>query len=181
MPDEMIGRVGSPRTQTFDEVASTKQFGRGGGISLSSNRTMEELPLFIKNALPTLTRLKDFLCPISFGSVDTKISPSVSHRRGICRRQPSSQNTSAISGKDSVGTASLYFLKRDGSFLCGPCTLQQDVLIVHSHSDRPTMRCGLETESMRGYRSSYGDFPAPFLAAILQQCGTTQLLQKSEH
>jgi len=152
MPDEMIGRVGAPKPQTFDEVSSTKKFGRESDRFLSTLVDQwEELPLFIKNALPTLTRLKDFslsdifwvgrnqdsnhpcLIGATFVAVNRRVKTPVPSTARTAWEQP------------------LYILlKRDGSFLCGHCTLQQGVLIVHPHSDRPhsalRLRNGIDAE-----------------------------------
>jgi hypothetical protein len=152
MPDEMIGRVGSLRTQTFDEVASTKQFGRerGGFLSALINQ-WEELPLFIKNALPTLTRLKDFSLSDIFwvGGHQDSAHPCLIGATFVAvnrRVKTPVQSTARTAWEQPL----YILLKRDGSFLCVPCTLQEGVLMVHPHSDRPhsslRLRNGIDAE-----------------------------------
>jgi hypothetical protein len=152
MPDEMIGRVGSPRTQTFDEVASTKQFGaQSGGFLSALIDQFEELPLFIKNALPTLTRLKDFSLSDIFwvgGSQDSAHPCLVGATFVAVNRRV---KTPLHSTARTAWEQPLYILlKRDGSFLCVPCTLQEGVHMVHPLSDRPhsslRLRNGIDAE-----------------------------------
>jgi hypothetical protein len=152
LPDEMIGRVGPARNQTFDDVASTKRLGRASGRFLSTLIDQwEELPLFIKNALPTLTRLKDFSLSDIFwvGGKQDSAHPCLMGATFVAvnrRVKTPVQSTARTAWEQPL----YILLKRDGSFLCGPCTLQQDVLIVHSHSDRPhsalRLRNGIDAE-----------------------------------
>jgi len=152
LPDEMIGRVGSPRNQTFDEVANTKRLGKGSRGFLSTLIDQwEELPLFIKDALPTLTRLKDFSLSDIFwvgGNQDSAHPCLIGATFVAVNRRV---KTPVQSTARTAWEQPLYILlKRDGSFLCGPCTLQQGVLIVHPHSDRPhsalRLRNGIDAE-----------------------------------
>jgi hypothetical protein len=152
LPDELIGRVGSPRTQSFDEVASTTRFGmESGGFLSTLIDQWEELPLFLKNALPTLTRLKDFSLSDIFwvgGNQDSAHPCLIGATFVAVNRRVKTPMQSAAR---TVWEQPLYILlKRDGSFLCGPCTLQQGVLIVHPHSDGPhralRLRNGIDAE-----------------------------------
>jgi hypothetical protein len=152
LPDEMIGRVGSPRTQTSDEVASTKRFGgESGGFLSTLIDQWEELPLFIRNALPTLSRLKD--CSLSdifwVGGNQDRAHPCLIGATFVAvnrRVKIPVQSTARTAWEQPL----YILLKRDGSFLCGPCILQQGVLIVHPHSDRPhgalRLRNGIDAE-----------------------------------
>lgn len=139
LPDEMIGRVGSPRNQTCDEVASTKRLGRERGGFLSTLIDQwEELPLFIKNALPTLSRLKDFSLSDIFwvGGNRDPVHPCLAGATFVAvnrRVKTPVQSTARTAWEQPL----YILLKRDGSFLCGSCTLQEGVLIVHPHSDKP--------------------------------------------
>jgi hypothetical protein len=152
LPDKMIGRVGSPRNQTCDEVASTKRLGReSGGLLSTLIDQWEELPLFIKNALPTLTRLKGFSLSDIFwvGGNEDAFHPCLLGAEFVVvnrRAKTPVQLTARTEWEQPL----YILLKRDGSFLCGSCTLQQGVLIIHPHSDRPQstlrLRNGIDAE-----------------------------------
>jgi hypothetical protein len=144
----MIGRVGSPRRQT----SGTKQLGGNSGGFLSTLIDQwEELPLFIRNALPALTRLKDFCLSDIFwvGGNQDPVHPCLAGAKFVAvnRRAKSPVQSTAR----TVWDQPLYILlKRDGSFLCGSCTLQEGVLTIHPHSDRPhgamQLRNGIDAE-----------------------------------
>jgi hypothetical protein len=139
LPDEMIGRVGSARNQTLDEVANSKRLVKESGGFLSTLIDQwEELPLFIRNAIPALTILKDFSLSDIFwvGGNQDSAHPCLTGATflAVNRRVKTPVRSTARTAWEQP----LYILlKRDGSFLCCPCTLQQGILIVHPHSDRP--------------------------------------------
>jgi hypothetical protein len=152
LPDEMIGRVGSPRNQTCDEVPSTTRLRRvSGGFLSTLIDQWEELPLFIKNALPTLTRLKHFSLADIFwvGGNQDPVDPCLVGATFVAvnrRAKTPVQSTARTAWEQPL----YILLKRDGSYLCGSCTLQQGVLIVHPYSDRPhralRLRNGIDAE-----------------------------------
>ena len=152
LPDEMIGRVGSPRTQAIDDMASTTRFGtESSGFLSTLIDQWEELPLFLKNALPTVSRLKDFSLSDIFwvgGNRDSAHPCLMGSTFVVVNRRV---KTPVQSTARTAWEQPLYILlKRDGSFLCGPCTLQQGVFIVHPHSNGPhsplRFRNGIDAE-----------------------------------
>jgi hypothetical protein len=152
LPDEMIGRTGSARNQTGDQVGSTKQLGIDSGGYLSTLIDQwEELPLFMRQALPTLTRLKDFSLSDIFwvGGNQDPVHPCLVGATFVAvnRRVKTPVESTARNAWEQL----LYILlKRDGSYLCGSCNLQQGVLLVHPHSDKPQsalrLRNGIDAE-----------------------------------
>jgi hypothetical protein len=152
LPDEMIGRVGSPRTRTFDDVASATRFSsENGGFLSTLIDQWEELPLFLKNALPTLCRLKDFSLSDIFwvGGNQDSIHPCLIGAAFVAVNRR--VKTPVQSAARTAWEEPLYILlKRDGIFLCGPCIQEQGVLIVHPHSDWPQsalrLRNGIDAE-----------------------------------
>jgi hypothetical protein len=152
LPDEMIGRVGSPKNQTCDEVASTKRLDRESSGFLSTLiEQWEELPLFIKNALPTLTRLQDFSLSDIFwvGGNQDPVHPCLLGATFVAVNRRAKMPVQSIAR--TAWEEPLYILlKRDGSYLCGSCILQEGILIVHPHSDRPhsalRFRNGIDAE-----------------------------------
>ncbi len=165
LPDEMIGRVGSPRNQTFDEVANTKRLGKGSRGFLSTLIDQwEELPLFIKNAIPTLTRLKDFSLSDIFwvGGNQDSAHPCLMGATFVAVNRRVKTPVQSIAR--TAWEQPLYILlTRDGSFLCGPCTLKQGVLIVHPHADRPhnalRLRNGIDAEMIGQVTSIFRRLP----------------------
>jgi hypothetical protein len=152
LPDEMVGRVRSARTQTCDTVAGTEPLGRGSDGYLSTLIDQwEELPLFIKNALPALTGLKDLSLSDIFwvGGNQDPVHPCLVGAIFVAVNRR--VKTPADARARSAWEQPLYILlKRDGSYLCGSCNLQQGVLLVHPHSDRPhsilRFRNGIDAE-----------------------------------
>ena len=98
LPDEMIGRVGSPRTQAIDDMASTTRFGtESSGFLSTLIDQWEELPLFIEKCAPHTFQTEGFFfVRYLLGWWKPRFSPSLSDRLDICRRQPPSQNAGAI-------------------------------------------------------------------------------------
>ena len=152
LPDEMIRRVESPRNQTGNEVARTTRLGRDSGGFLSTLIDQwEEIPLFIKNALPTLTKLKDLSLSDIFwiGRNQDPVHPCLIGATFVAvnrRAKTPVQSTARTAWEQPL----YVLLKRDGSYLCSSCTLQQGVLIVHPHSESPhdalRLRNGIDAE-----------------------------------
>jgi hypothetical protein len=152
LPDEMVWRVGSPRNQSSDEVDRTNRLaGKSAGFLSTLFDQWEELPLFIKNALPTLTRLKDLSLADIFwvGGTQDHVHPCLAGATFVAvnrRAKTPVQLTSSTEWEQPL----YILLDRDGSYLCSSCALQQGVLIVHPHPDRPhsvlRLRSGIDAE-----------------------------------
>ena len=138
LPDEMIGRVGWPRIHSSDDVVGTKRAaGKSAGFLSTLFDQWEELPLFIKDGLPTFTKLKDFSLSDIFwvGGIQNPVHPCLMGATFVTvnrRIKTPAQSTARTDWEQPL----YILLKRDGSFLCGPCTLQRGVLIYDPHSDR---------------------------------------------
>ena len=139
LPDEMIGRVSWPRIQTSDDVVGTKRsVGKSAGFLSTLLDEWEELPLFIKDGLPTFTKLRDFSLSDIFwiGGIPDPVHPCLMGATFVTvnrRIKAPVQSTARTDWEQPL----YILLKRDGTFLCGPCTLQRGVLIFDPHSDRP--------------------------------------------
>ena len=138
MPDQLVPRASYPN-QPATEVAGASHPGKTpvGFVSTLVSQ-WEELPLFIRGALPAITGLKDFSVSDVFcydGNQDP-IHPSLvgASLLAVNRRIKIPVQATA----PSVWEQPLYIvLLRDGSYLCGSCELRRGVLIVHPHSERP--------------------------------------------
>ena len=152
LPDEMIGRGGLPRNRTCDDLAGTRRLGgESSGFLSTLIDQWEELPLFLKNALPMFTRLKDFSLSDIFwvGGNRDPVHPCLAGATFVTvnrRAKTPVQSTARTAWEQPL----YILLTRDGSFLCGSCTLQENILIVHPHSDRPhsamRLRNGIDAE-----------------------------------
>lgn len=139
MSDEMVVRKGLPRIQPSDEVAGTKQYGELGESVLSTLvGRWEELPLFMRSALPGIFKLKDISLSDVFwvGGNRDPIHPSLIGATlvAVNRRIKTLLRSTASTAWEQP----LYIvLKRNGSYLCASCELRNGMLIVHPHSERP--------------------------------------------
>jgi hypothetical protein len=139
MSDEMVERTGVPRNQFADEVARAKQSGElGQGFLANLIDRWEELPLFIKNVLPVISKLKDISLPDIFyvGGNRNSTHPCLVGAIFVAvnRRIKTPLRSTALTAWEQP----LYVvLRRDGSYLCASCELRHGVLTVHPHSEKP--------------------------------------------
>jgi len=111
----------------------------------------EEVPLFLRHSLDEFTGLRNFsLSDVFWVGGDKTPSHSLLINAtfvAVNRRvKKPAQSTAKV-----VREAPLYLiLKRDGSYLCGCCTLQQGSLVVHTYPGRPLgtqqFRNGIDAE-----------------------------------
>jgi len=148
IPRSFLGRhSGLPQSPQSQRDIETDGAGHLEGVF----REFEEVPLFLRNSLPTLLGLPDLalrdivwlggsrrtfhpdLAGAVLGAVDGKDRTPPPIPQGSLREQP------------------LYLLlRRDGSYLCARCTLQDRWLVVHPFADgfdRPVrFRVGADAE-----------------------------------
>jgi len=138
MPDKFVPRPSYPN-QPSTEGATASQPGKElvGMLSALIDQ-WQEVPLFMRSALPAITGLKDFSVSDVFchdGNQDP-IHPSLAGASLLAVNRRIKMPVQATA--PSVWEQPLYIvLLRDGSYLCGPCELRRGVLIVHPHSERP--------------------------------------------
>jgi hypothetical protein len=152
LPDELAGRTGFPRNEVGDEVAGSGHLRaeRRGFLSTLIDQ-WEELPLFTKDALPAICRLKDISLSDIFW-IDVNQHPTHPCLAGaafvaVNRRL----KTPLQSTVPSVWEQPLYMvLRRDGSYLCGTCVLQQGILVIRPQSEQAhssiELRNGIDAE-----------------------------------
>ena len=149
IPDELVPRQ-LPK-QSHGRVPSEEESRQRHGLLDSLMKQWEEIPLFLRHSLNELTGLKNFSRSDVFWVGGDK---TPSHRLlinatfvAVNRRvKKPAQSTAKV-----VREAPLYLiLKRDGSYLCGCCTLQQDSLVVHAYPGGPIgtqqFRNGIDAE-----------------------------------
>jgi hypothetical protein len=152
LPEELIGRIGLPRYEVSDEVAGSGHlFGEGRDFLSTLIDQWEEFPLFIRDALPTICRLKDITLSDVFW-VDVNQRPTHPCLAGaafvaVNRRL----KTPLQSTGPTVWEQPLYMvLRRDGSYVCGTCVLQHGVLVIRPQSEQAPsaieLRNGIDAE-----------------------------------
>ncbi|MGB2656391.1 MAG: hypothetical protein WA857_03955 [Candidatus Acidiferrum sp.] len=152
LSDELSGRIGLPKNEVSDEVAASGHLrGEGPGFLSALVDQWEELPLFIKDALPAICRLKDISLSDIFW-VDVNQHPTHPCLAGAAFVAVNRRfKTPLQSTVPSVWEQPLYMvLRRDGSYLCGTCALQQGVLVIRQQSEQAhnpiKLRNGIDAE-----------------------------------
>jgi hypothetical protein len=165
MSDELVGRTGSPRLPSAEEVASAKQPSKTGEAFLPTIiDRWQEMPLFIKNALPFITKLKDISLSDIFwvGGNRNPAHPCLIGATlvAVNRRIKAPLRSTVPTRWEQP----LYVvLRRDGSYLCASCELRQGVLIVHPHSETAhssmQLRNGIDAEVVGQVTTIVRDLP----------------------
>ena len=132
IPDELVPRQ-LPK-QSHGRVPSEEESRQRHGLLDSLMKQWEEIPLFLRYSLNELTGLKNFSLSDVFwvGGDKTPNHPLLINATFVAvnrRVKKPAQSTAKF-----VREAPLFLLlKRDGSYLCGCCTLQQGSLVVHAY------------------------------------------------
>ena len=137
IPDEFIPRQAAGRNHGL-EIAGPSGGQEPSGILADLVNQWEEIPLFLRFSLAEITGLKRFSISDVFWVGEDKAQRHpllvnaafvVVNRRA---RKPSPLT------EDAICDGPLYvLLKRDGSYLCGHCTLDEGNLVVHSYPRGP--------------------------------------------
>jgi hypothetical protein len=136
IPDELVPRQLPKRSH--GRVPSEEESRQHHGLLDSLMKQWEEVPLFLRHSLNELTGLKNFSLSDVFwvGGDKTPSHPLLINATFVAvnrRVKKPVQSTAKV-----VREAPLYLiLKRDGSYLCGCCTLQQGSVVVHAYPGRP--------------------------------------------
>jgi hypothetical protein len=152
MSDRIVARPDLRHDLPAAETISTSQLGGDTGAFLSNIvGQWEELPLFIKDALPEISGLKDLSLSDIFcvGANQNPTHPSLAGavllavNRRVKAPAPSTATT--------AWRQPLYvLLRRDGTYICGPCELEDGVLVVYPHGELPQssmrLRKGIDAE-----------------------------------
>ena len=132
IPDDLVPRQ-SPK-QSHGRVPSEEESRQRHGFLDSLMKQWEEVPLFLRHSLDEFTGLRNFsLSDVFWVGGDKTPSHSLLINAtfvAVNRRiKKPAQSTAKF-----VREAPLFLLlKRDGSYLCGCCTLQQGSLVVHAY------------------------------------------------
>jgi len=111
----------------------------------------EEVPIFIRGALAAIVGIKDFsLSDIYWiGGIQNPIHPGLigASLVAVNRRVRTPPRSAAATQWEQP---LFMILKRDGSFLCAACELQDGFLAIHPHSEKlgttVTLRNGIDAE-----------------------------------
>lgn len=151
IPDWFRPRAVPCRIEPDREETDDNQDSREGGFLKQLIEQWEEIPLFVKDVVASVANLKNasltdifwvggdrnpihtYLANATFVAVNRRIKRPVAAPAKTLWEQP------------------LYIiLKRDGSFLCGACTLEQNLLFIHPYPDRAfaprRFRIGIDAE-----------------------------------
>jgi hypothetical protein len=152
LSDELSGRIGLPGNAISDGVAGSGHLpGEGKGFPSTLIDQWEELPLFIRNALPAICRLKDIsLSDIFWVDVNQHLAhPCLAGAAFVAVNRR--LKTPLQSTAPTVWEQPLYLvLRRDGRYLCGTCVLQRGVLVIRPQSEQAhspiELRNGIDAE-----------------------------------
>ena len=149
IPDELVSRQLPKRSH--GRAPSEEEGSQLHGFLDSVMKQWEEVPLFLRHSLNEFTGLKNFSLSDVFwvGGDKTPSHPLLINATFVAvnrRVKKPAQSTAKV-----VREAPLYvILKRDGSYLCGCCTLQQGSLVVHTYPGGPIgtrqFRNGIDAE-----------------------------------
>jgi hypothetical protein len=152
IPDELIPR---PCAHGGDEphngASSDSHRADKSGFLSRLVEQWEEVPLFLKDALPGISGLKGLALSDVFwvGADPNPIHPYLENAALVVlnrRLRKPVESTARPLWEQPV----YLILKRDGSYLCGCCTLEQESLIMHPYPDRTfparQLRNGMDAE-----------------------------------
>jgi hypothetical protein len=138
IPDELVPRQAPNQGHSVQAAAEEETLKEHTGMLGSLLKQWEEVPLFLRHTLNELTGLKNFSLSDLFwvGGDETPIHPLLINATFVVvnRRvkRPAQTSTNAFCEHP------LYLIyKRDGSYLCGRCSLHQGNLIVHTYPGGP--------------------------------------------
>ena len=152
VPDELLQRIRPYPMQPSEDESRLRHFSEHSvGFLSSLMEKWEELPLFLRTALPEIVGLKSLSLSDIFwiGGNQNPLHPSLvgGALLSVNRRVKAPARSMA----PTVWDQPLYILLlRGGDYLCGPCELRRGVLIVHPHSEAPhnsiQLRNGIDAE-----------------------------------
>lgn len=152
LPDEIIGRTGLRGNQPLGGPNSpTPTGGENRGFLAALIHQWDELPLFVRDALPAISRLKDITLSDVFWVGGNQNPPHACLAGATLLAVNRRTKTPPPSTAPTVWEQALYMiLKRDGTYLCGTCVLQHGVLTVRPQSEQPhspiELRNGIDAE-----------------------------------
>jgi hypothetical protein len=138
IPDQLVGREVPGRGNDLPMAGKQEDLqGQDGFLGSLLNR-WEEIPLFLSGSLSELTGIKNFSLSDIFwvGGEKTPLHPWLTNATFVAVNRRIKRP--AQSRAQTLCKQPLYvILKRDGSYLCGPCSFDQGQLIVHAYPGGP--------------------------------------------
>jgi hypothetical protein len=136
IPDELVPRP-VPETRHLLSSAQMEVGGEQSGFLQTVIEQWTEVPLFLSHSLAVVSGLKNLSMSDVFwvGGDPNPIHPYlVNATLAVINRRLKEPPRSAA---QMLWEQPLYFiLRRSGSFLCGVCTLHNDLLVVHPYPER---------------------------------------------
>src|SRR6266404_581940 len=130
--DELVPRQPHNRSQDLHVPNGQEHLPEHGGFLESMLKQWEEVPIFLRNSLSELTGLKNFSLSDVFWVGGDKV-PShpllINATFVVVNRRVKNPAQS----KTACEPPLCLLLKRDGSYLCGCCALQQGKLVVRAY------------------------------------------------
>ncbi len=151
IPDELVPRQAPNRSHGLPIPDGQESLQEYDGFLDSLMKQWEEVPLFLRHSLSELTGLKSFSLSDLYwvGGDKMPIHRCLINATLVVVNRRVKKPTQSTA--NAVCEQPIYLiLKRDGSYLCGRCALQQGSLVVHAYPGGPfgtqQFRNGIDAE-----------------------------------
>jgi len=134
MPDGIIGRQAPVANRTSRSAVQDLALNEEKGFLNSLIAEWEEIPLFLRFALDDIAGLKDFSLSDVFwiGGDKLQFHPLLKDAAFVAVNRRAKKPNSR--GDDEICRDAFYLiLRRDGTYVCGRCTLEGSSLTVHGY------------------------------------------------
>ena len=148
IPDELVPRQASNRNNDLRTPTQQESSQEQGGFLDSLVKQWQEVPLFLRHSLNELTHVKNFSLSDVFwvGGDVSPIHPLLMSATFVVVNRRIKKPASKVDCQEQMHV----ILKRDGSYLCGSCILQQGNLVVRAYPGGPLgtqlFRNGIDAE-----------------------------------
>ena len=138
MPDEFIPREIPVARRKFNSANAQGHSRRENGFWIDLLKRWEEVPLFLQRSLSELTGVPKFSVSDVFwvGGARNPIHPWLEGAEFVAINQRVKKPTST-KGTTFWEQPLYLLLTRDGRYLCGCCTLERGLVVIHPYPDRP--------------------------------------------
>jgi hypothetical protein len=147
IPDALVPRQ-TPRRNQGLQIAGQSAVPQPGGFVAAVVDQWDEIPFFLRFSLSEITGHKNLSLSDMFW-LGGKTAPQhpllINATLVVVNRR--ARKPSPATGKGFCEQSLYVILKRDGTYLCGPCTLQDGNLIVHRYGrDAQQFKNGIDAE-----------------------------------
>lgn len=138
IPDELVPRQAPPQSPASTVPDGQAVLPEHGGFLDTLLKQWDSVPLFLRHSLSELTGQRNF-SPADLYWVGGDKTPShpLLVNAAIVAVNRRIKNPSTSKGRATCDLPLHLILKRDGSYLCGRCGLEQGNLVVHAYPDGP--------------------------------------------